>query len=543
MGIEGTPSLTPGGAFTPTVMSSPAMSNNVSGATPLHGDGWDETPLRDDSSLLRSDRTQSAAAALAELAARGGVAAGIRAANADAVAAAAARPPKAAPVQPVSVWECDDDLESVNSRPQALEDKTLLRRTNGKDVRVDLSTCRLDDFQRVFTSEDNSSFEDIMRKDMAKLRQKERYMEKIEEEHNAKHDILVEAIANGCIDPDENVVMTNEFKARNQLFFKKNDLPVRTVERPRVDFTNTRFTTKQQVELDGRLDQAIFTRKLRDADSTAIEQAEQMAQSGHFSLSALKGSGIWKDEGSRVVAGRFEGSPMLKNAGPVRGYDILNTPMFSPGEGGLSPLMTYGKIASTPSMLDEDVAPRFRVAETPDRELAAEKLRCGTTQQKRDNKQQTKTERLRALGIPVLTPSDTGTPGPSRASGTPRTRTPGSIASSKIVTPASPIGQLLHRAKRMAQQGGKLRIASSAHSDSGSAHGHSRITPAAQTRTPWQYPGKIRDVGSHDGAAAVKRRVADTDVRHSSERQEKRARREAQDSALPASITDGLLLS
>jgi len=334
---------------------------------------------------------------------------------------------------------------------------------------------------------------------------------------------------------DENVVMVNEFQARSQLYFKKDDLPVRTQERPRVDFSNTRFTTKQQVELDGRLGQAIVNRKLRDADATAIEQAEAMAQTGHFSLSTLAGSGIWKDEGARVVAGRFEASPMLKHAGPVRGYDLLKTPTFSPGEGGLSPLMTYGKIASTPAMLDEDVcAPSFRIAETPDRELAAEKLRCGTTQQKRDNKQLTKTERLRALGIPVSTPSDAGTPGTSRASGTPRARTPGSVASSKVVTPASPIGQLLHRAKRMAQQGGRLRIASSTHSDSGSAHGNSRITPAPQ-------PGKSRDVGSRDGAAAVKRRVADTDVRRSSERQEKRARREVPDSALPASITDGLL--
>merc|ERR1712232_1269192 len=114
------------------------------------------------------------------------------------------------------------------------------------------------------------------------------------------------------------------------------------------------------------------------------------------------------------------------------------------------------------------------VPETPDRELAAEKLRCGTTRQKRDNKQQTKAERLRALGIPVSTPSEAGTPGPSRTSGTPRTRTPGSVASSKVVTPASPIGQLLHRAKRMAQQGGRLRIASSVPSDRGST---GRLTP------------------------------------------------------------------
>merc|ERR1712232_614947 len=115
---------------------------------------------------------------------------------------------------------------------------------------------------------------------------------------------------------DENVVMVNEFQARSQLYFKKDDLPVLTQERPRVDFSNTRFTTRQQVELDDRLGQAIVNRRLRDTGDRALDEAESMAATGNFSLKTLPGSGMWKDSGPRVVAGRFESSPMLRHAGP-----------------------------------------------------------------------------------------------------------------------------------------------------------------------------------------------------------------------------------
>eukprot|EP00439_Symbiodinium_sp_Y106_P048663 s1419_g6.t1 len=81
------------------------------------------------------------------------------------------------------------------------------------------------------------------------------------------------------------------------------------------------------------------------------------------------------------------------------------------------------------------------------RDRAAVKLARGAMQRQRESKQNSKKERLKALGL---------TPNASPASV--RT-TPASVASK--VTPMTPIGQLLHRAQRMAQRGGRLRIGAS----------------------------------------------------------------------------------
>merc|ERR1712217_274038 len=142
---------------------------------------------------------------------------------------------------------------------------------------------------------------------------------------------------------------------------------------------------------------------------------------------------------------------MLKNTGvDTKGYSYLKTPTLLPGVEGLSPLMTYGKIASTPKLLDDDArGPNFMMAEETERELAAEKLQRGATQRQRESKQLTKAERLRVLGLSV--------------NGTPTTpgsmRTPTSVISK--VTPLSPIGQLIQRAQKLAQRGGQLHIGNS----------------------------------------------------------------------------------
>merc|ERR1712217_454106 len=85
----------------------------------------------------------------------------------------------------------------------------------------------------------------------------------------------------------------------------------------------------------------------------------------------------------------------------------------------------------------------------------AAKLQRGQTQKVRERVEQTKAERLKALGI---TPRDT--PGSSRRS-TPGSSVRGTPASTAKITPLSPIGQLLKRAQKLSQSGGQLRIGGS----------------------------------------------------------------------------------
>ncbi|CAK9030410.1 unnamed protein product [Durusdinium trenchii] len=345
----------------------------------------------------------------------------------DPVNAAAAR---------LSAWEKDDGAESVasaNAGSIANCQQVLLRLISGREVVVDLSTVRLDDFQQVFTSEDNASFEAVLDRDRERRRQKEWWVETSEEKHNTK--CKAQALEFEVDAPTSTgQIMTCEFQARNTLYFKPRGESSAALEKPLVESRNTRFTTQEQSDLDETLVAAIAARQARETGQQFSEVLAKMVKEGTFSVAALHSYGH-----VRAVGGRLQ-TPMGPNS-----YPMVNTPALSPGE-GFSPFMTFGKIASTPRVLDEETGPTFRVQDESARDRAAEKLAKGAMQKQRESRQNSKKERLKALG---LTSTPTSTP-------TSRQPTPASVASK--VTPMTPIGQLLHRAQRMAQRGGRLRI-------------------------------------------------------------------------------------
>merc|ERR1712070_1086719 len=114
-----------------------------------------------------------------------------------------------------------------------------------------------------------------------------------------------------------------------------------------------------------------------------------MAQTGTFGLSAFQAQGT---ASMRSVGGRIS-TPLLPGKDdkvyPGARYPLVATPNLLPGVGGLSPLMTYGKIGSTPLCLDDD-GPSFKIHEASERERAAEILQRGATQKIRETKQHTK---------------------------------------------------------------------------------------------------------------------------------------------------------
>lgn len=338
----------------------------------------------------------------------------------------------------LSAWERDDGSESVASAHAgsiANYEQVLLRLVSGREVVVDLSTVRLDDFQKAFTSEDNASFEAVLEKDRERRRQKEWWVEGSEEKHNTKCEALKDQIRES---QSTGEIMTCEFQARNTFYFKPRGEMSELIEKPTVESRNTRFTTQEQSELDETLIAAVAARQARESGQQFSEVLAKMVKDGTFSIAALHSHG-----NVRAVGGRLQ-TPM--GHGPAS-YPMVNTPALLPGENGFSPLMTFGKIASTPKALDEDAGPTFSVQPESARDRAAEKLAKGAMQKQRESRQNSKKERLKALGL---------TPSASPASTRP---TPASVASK--VTPMTPIGQLLHRAQKMAQRGGRLRIASS----------------------------------------------------------------------------------
>lgn len=358
----------------------------------------------------------------------------------------------------ISAWERDDDVQStVGSHHGDTPRNACLQLVNGKQVVVDLEKVRLDDFHRVFTSEDNAAFEDVIKRDNELKKFKQWWIEDAELKHNTEFKHYKLAILEGKeFDKNfGNALLGTEFKGRNTMSFKVQAQAQVEIEKPKVDFKNTRFTTAQQSELDGMLGISMASRQAAMAGDLVNDAGERMASSGHFGkfgLSAFQAQGA---AGMRAVGAQLANqSPNLPGV-EVRGYPLVSTPVLLPGVGGMSPLMTYGKLGSTPRCLDEG-GPSFFMNEAGAREKAAEKLQRGATQKLRETKQQTKAERLRALGLTPAgssTPVRTGrtTPGSGR-----RFTTPGSMMSK--ISPLSPIGALIQNAKRMSQQGGRLHI-------------------------------------------------------------------------------------
>lgn len=354
----------------------------------------------------------------------------------------------------LSAWERDDDLESFIGTEADRPGLTKLKTVSGKEILLDLSTVRLDDFQRVFTSEDNASFEKILARDTQLKKDKLWWIEAMEKKHNTEHKAHVKALANGPLPPGTE--MHHEFKGRHALGFHQESIAQEGIQKPRVDVKNTRFTTQQQQELDNMLQASFMAREARLKCERVGNAYEQMAVNGKFKqlstfINAMKVKEL------RAIDGRLE-SPLPGGYDKNASFPILTTPDLIPGEGNLSPLMTYGKLGSTPRLLSDDSTkgPNFVMQETSQREEAADKLQRSALQKQRESKQAAKAERLRALGItPTGTPksakSTRSTPGSSRP-------TPSSVMSK--VTPMSPIGQLIHRAQKLAQRGGQLGISS-----------------------------------------------------------------------------------
>ena len=236
----------------------------------------------------------------------------------------------------LSAWE-RDDAESVvsgNLMSMANHQQVLLRLTSGREVLVDLSTVRLDQFQQVFTSEDNASFEAVLDRDKERRRQKEWWVENSEEKHNTTCKQLSlefqkeEACSTGAI-------MTCEFQARNTFYFKPRGESQIPMDKPLVESRNTRFTTQEQSDLDETLMAALAARQARENGQKLSEVLAKMVKDGTFSIASLHNYGH-----VRAVGGRLQ-TPL---GGPS--FPMVNTPAFLPGENGFSPLMTFGKIVS-----------------------------------------------------------------------------------------------------------------------------------------------------------------------------------------------------
>ncbi|KAF4754888.1 DiGeorge syndrome critical region protein 14 [Perkinsus olseni] len=231
---------------------------------------------------------------------------------------------------------------SIDSRTKELVDMSL---ASGKGVVVDLGV-RLDQFHSRYGSEDNASFQSAYEEHLSKKRAEQSWIEDQANSHNAMLADKREAAALGQkVEGVALALNSSAAVARNPLLFNSNGLqkqPFMFENKP--DNVNTRFHTTDY-----------------ERDSTEI-QMENRANAREESLRD-------RDNNDMAVAGRFD-------AAKPGGY--LATPTMVPGV-DVTPIMTYGRIASTPLQLGASAGgaageDAFSIPKESDREQLAHRL-------------------------------------------------------------------------------------------------------------------------------------------------------------------------
>lgn len=307
---------------------------------------------------------------------------------------------------PPSPW--GGDSEAPMEQPQ------MVKLPNGKWLRLN-TDIRLDAFHARYTSEDNASFEAIVAQDKAKRRHEEAWIEQKEAEHNERVAVTKalsddKIIPSALKDVEPLAVACNRHQARNMFHWNQVqsiDQGDKLQHRPVVRFKNTRFPTKMQ-ESDSQPE------ALRKREQQLVDQQKD----------EVYNAALFKGEFGNVKEG------------------FLKTPQIVPGVGA-SPLMTYGKIASTPQIVDTTLDSfQFKMQEPGKRDVLATKIQRETKCKLREANRKTTNSRLKRFGI---TPENT----PASSS----VFTPGGASSigARSIPASSPIGALLRKCERAAK--------------------------------------------------------------------------------------------
>jgi len=284
--------------------------------------------------------------------------------------------------------ELDDAEGESRKKPQ------FAKLPSGQWIRLN-TDVRLDTFQRRYTSNENASFEALIIKDKKRRRDKEGWIEERELQHNkrvavsrAKTDTRNIAIPDSLKGVKDLPVISTKHEARNALIFPVLNVPKKQGEylssKPAVQFKNTRLPTKMQ----------------------RVDKLPEVLQKRHDKMLQNEKDNIYN-------AALFFSDPKNVNANGG------NTPFqFEPkaADGNKSPPMTYGKISSTPQVIETMDKYQFRMREPTERDIAAEKLEKKAKLKQREKVSKTTSSRLKALGIRKDIPTSLLTPASLAAS-------------------------------------------------------------------------------------------------------------------------------
>ncbi|KAJ9595211.1 hypothetical protein L9F63_013498 [Diploptera punctata] len=298
---------------------------------------------------------------------------------------------------PPSEKDQDENESILQDEPPSVEDSTT------KEAKISL-----DVYLNSHTSEDNQSFQEIMKEADLKHRQKFSWLYKAEEnsKEEQKEMMRLPSIEEQA-DSQERPLMVDTWGYRNKNYIMY--VP-----------DGVSLTPKEEVEMAKRRQEIVHgnTRLTRNPfdERQNKETIHQLAQTQAHSLEGKIG---------------VDGKELVHSDTPkVNGFSFVKTPSPAPGVSE-SPLMTWGEIEGTPFRLDGGdtpirtslQGPSFRIAEPPKREKLALALAEKAGERHRDRK----LKAIEAARKQLATPS-------------PR---PGSVSSLECLSTMSPAAQRL----------------------------------------------------------------------------------------------------
>lgn len=246
----------------------------------------------------------------------------------------------------------------------------------------------LDEYLAKFTSEDNQSFQEIMKEADVKHKQKYSWLYEAEEksESNQKNMLALPSIEEQAQVPDRPFnIDTWGFRNKNYIMYVPDGVPL---------------TPEEQVEMAKRKQEIAHTNtRLACNPFNEQQNKETIHQLASQQAQALEGKiGV-------------DGKELTLNSTPkVNGYGFVKTPSPAPGVAE-SPLMTWGMIEGTPFRLDGGdtpvrgtTGPSFRIPEPPKREKLALALAEKAGERHRDRKNKAIEAARRQLSTPSPRP-------------------------------------------------------------------------------------------------------------------------------------------
>ncbi|EUD65567.1 hypothetical protein C922_04073 [Plasmodium inui San Antonio 1] len=233
------------------------------------------------------------------------------------------------PTDQCSERNVDPFEEGRNDKALCLQEKNykLVTLANGKKHKIDLN-INLSDFQKKYTSEDNKSFEYLLRSMKNKNVDRNMYSLMKRKEHNKKVDYIEECTRKGInchqinTNRSENELSSMMFSSSLKVSLMDNSAESKLQICP----DNTRFSEEYNEDMKRQIKQCAQNRQLKMMEKMKEDKEEQMVQQGKFNLLERNNS-----------------------------YEYMRTPLILAGKGvDKSPIITWGVIASSPKLVESE---------------------------------------------------------------------------------------------------------------------------------------------------------------------------------------------